>query len=308
MKQLKQYILNETKKILNEELGISKEVQEATTNVLSFINEKFLSDRKLYKEYLWEFGNPESKVYGVEQMCDYPLFDNFVIKLIVRSCIFDDKEKMNEAYATLNNIEQYHFEPARKVIVLCFPAYRPNFNYGKDIIQIGLKNTRIRGTLAHEIKHAFQFFKKTQKYNTPNLLHHKDSNIYHKALKWADSKDKYMAPIGYYVYYCTGPEVTANMESLFTSIKQNCNNIDEAKDFIKKSRLSYNFYGLMKLIDDINKNNIPDNVFIMFKEYFNRDKEWLIKHFNKGVKSLKRCIKRAAALSQKYFNNTQPTE
>ena len=81
MKQLKQYILNETRKIINEELGISKEVQEATTNVLSFINEKFLSDRKLYKEYLWEFGNPESKVYGVEQMCDYPLFDNFVIKL-----------------------------------------------------------------------------------------------------------------------------------------------------------------------------------------------------------------------------------
>ena len=39
MEQLENYILAETRKILNEELGVSKEVQEATSNVLEFVNE-----------------------------------------------------------------------------------------------------------------------------------------------------------------------------------------------------------------------------------------------------------------------------
>jgi hypothetical protein len=304
MEQLENYILTETKKILKEEMGINREVQEATSNVLEFVNE-ILSHKEYYKEYLWDKNNPESKVYGVLGFCNYTLFEGFDIRLHIQMCIFDDKEKMNDAYKTLDNIEMYHYDFQSHIIAIHFPAYRPNFNYNKDIIQIGLKNTRIRGTISHEIKHAFQSFKKEQKGHKSNLNSYKKSRIYVKALEWNESKNKDEKLFGYAIYYCFPIEITANMESLFTSIKQNCNDLNEAINYIKASDISRSAQGISNLIHAINNNHFIENIFIKFKNDFHRDKKWLINHLNNGLKLLKRCIKRTINLSEQYFNNTQ---
>lgn len=306
MKQLKNYIITETKKILNEELGINKEVQEATSNILEFVNE-ILSDKKNYGEFFWD-NNPENKVYGVLGHCEYTLFNGYNIQLYIQMCIFDDREKMKKAYETFSDIERYYFSSFSNAIVLHFPAYRPNFNYNKDIVQIGLKNTRIRGTLSHEIKHAFQFFKKRQTREILRLNSYKKSEVYTTANEWAKSKNTNKCLFGYAIYYCFPTEITANMESLFTNIKQNCNDLNEAIQFIKTSELSRTAQATNYLVGEIINNHFPEEIYVELKNDFNRDKEWLIKHLNKGLKLLKRCLKRATILSKQYFGDTQPTE
>ena len=50
MELLENYIQAQTRKIIKEELGISKEVQEETTNLINFINTEILSNQEYYEE------------------------------------------------------------------------------------------------------------------------------------------------------------------------------------------------------------------------------------------------------------------
>lgn len=308
MELLENYIQAQTRKIIKEELGISKEVQEETTNLINFINTEILSNQEYYEEYYWERDKPETKVYGVYDLYDYTLFGDFNIQILVKVCIFDDKEKMDEAYKTLNNLELYFFDHAYQRIVVCFPAYRPNFNYGKDILQIGLKNTRIRGTLSHEIKHAYQSYIKRTKNLSQRLNSHKNSIIYRKALEWQHAKNNDMGILGYAVYYCFPSEITANMELLYTTIKQNCTNLNDALEYIKRSQISRDTYRVISLIKSIENNKFPEETLMEFEKYFNRNRTWLLKFLKKGFALLTKCLKRATILSKQYFDNTQPTE
>jgi hypothetical protein len=317
MKQLKQYILNETRKVINEELGISREVQEETTNIINSIND--ILSRKNFFNYRIEGVN----VYGTREMYRIKCF-NTGLSVCLEIYFAGSKDELSKITSQMSNPEKYHFEPHTNAICLRFPILRENnFDLNRDVIQIGVRNTRIRGVISHELKHAFQMFKMREKSKNINcFMSYKESYIYAVGKSYYRGKDPNLKKLGYMLYYTSPSEITANIEKLYTDIIQNADSETEALNELINSRYMSVFDTLGFFIEEIEKciqTNDTQNQWMIACEKFKQDCKdgeihsninikWVLNRFKKAYNKLNKGINGIEKLINRHFNKTQPTE
>lgn len=324
MKQLENYILSETRKILKEEMGISQIVNDETNRIVEILNE-VLKNKNNYHQFYWNPHDKNTLTYGIQSEQEITLFGYYTITLLFKICVIDSSKAMDYAYEHFKNLEKYAFVSETDTIYLHCPAYRPNFDYSNGTIQIGREYTRFRGTLSHEVKHAYQFFQKhienfkEREDMNYNLLAHDDSKVYRKVLK---SIDRYkdccpqISLIAHSIYYTFPIEITANVQKLWTLIQQDSfGYYDVALSELENSKyveMIYTIKYCIRLLED-SDNAMDDKTYtflIVFSHYLGRSKEWIIKHLTKGYKKLLQGYGRVRTMIEKYYdkNNVLPPE
>ena len=324
MKTLENYILREARKVLKEEMGISQIVNDETNKIVKILND-ILKDRNNYQQFYWNPNNKNTLTYGVQLEQEVTLFGYYNITLSFKICIIDSEKGLDYAYEHFNNLEKYVFISEADMIRLHCPAYRPNFDYSNETIQIGREYTRFRGTLSHEVKHAYQFFQKhienfkEREDMTYNLLAYDDSKVYRKTLKSVDRYKKScpeMSLIAHCIYYTFPIEITANVQKLWTLVQQDSfGYYDVALSELENSRyveMIQTVKYCIRLLED--SDNVMDNktytFLVIFSHYLGRPKEWMIKHLKKGYKKLVQGYGRVRTMIEKYYdkNNVLPPE
>lgn len=307
MDRLKKYIINEIRKVVNEEMGISEEVTEATEHVIKIIN-KILANPQNYTYFDWN-GDGSSKVFGIEE--DFPVFvfDKHYIYMYLRVVVCNSKQELNG----LKDVEKYSFMPdASTRLTLHFPIVRRNFKKG-DTVQIGLSGTRIRSTIAHELKHAYQYLSEMESKgsigeygmidmsNDEGLGNFKERAAYqtsHKIMKQKYTKQ--IRRIGYLMYYVDKSEITANVQKLYSQTLQDAEDLDEALYLIDTSHYVKHIYDIRNLIEQIETGFIGPRIMKYVERQYNRPAEWIIKQLRKGEKELLRGLGRVKMLVQKH--------
>ena len=145
METLRRFILNEVRKVVNEEMGISEEVTAEVEHIINILNE-YLADPNNYKYFDWN-EDGRSRVYGVEDEFPVFVFGDKLIYLVFRAVICNSSRGL----IGLKDVERYYFVPDSTTrLNLSFPIIRRDFKKG-DTVQIGLRGTRIANTIAHEL-------------------------------------------------------------------------------------------------------------------------------------------------------------
>lgn len=307
MDKLKKYIINEIRKVINEEMGISEEVTEATEYVIKIIN-KLLANPQNYTYFDWN-GDGSSKVFGIEE--DFPVFvfGKHCIYMYLRVVVCNSNQELKG----LKDVEKYSFMPdASTRLTLHFPIVRKKFKKG-DTVQIGLSGTRIRSTIAHELKHAYQYLSEMEakgnigEYgmvdmnNDEGLGNFKERVAYqtsHKIMKQKYTKQ--IRRIGYLMYYVDKAEITANVQKLYSQTLQDAEDLDEALYLIDTSHYVKHIYDIRNLIEQIETGFIGPRIMKYVEGQYNRPAEWIIKKLRKGEKELLKGLGRVKMLVQKH--------
>lgn len=307
MDRLKKYIINEIRKVINEEMGISEEVTESTEDVLKIIN-KVLSNPKNYKYFDWN-GDGSSQVYGIEE--DFPVFvfNKYYIYMYLRIVVCNSTSELKG----LNDIEKYSFMPdASTRLTLHFPIVRKKFKKG-DTVQIGLSGTRIRSTIAHELKHAYQYLSEMESKgnigeygmidmsNDVGLGNYKERAAYQTSHKIMRKKyTKQIQRIGYLMYYVDKAEITANVQKLYSQTIQDAEDLQEAMYLIDTSRYVGHIYDIRNLIEQIETGFIGPRIMKYVEGQYNMSKKWILIKLKNGEKALLKGLGRVKMMVQKH--------
>ena len=287
--------------ILNEEKGISDMVEFATDRLINVINGELQNPHK-YGEVVLKCPKGQYKTFGAQIMANMRIFGNYSLFIYFTIGVISSKEELEKAYTQYGTLEDYYFvnHPSLgPMLYIQCPALRNGFKPYDDLLEIGLIGTRIRSTLSHELKHAYQFFM-----SSGHLMNYKQTKIYDKAILYKEQGEKeqndfkYLA--GYFLYFASPTEVTANAQLVYTQIMQDAENKKHAYDILSDSDLNLASYDIADFIADMDKmlklQDIED-----FKRFFNRDIEWLKKYLKKNLAKIIRSIKRIEKLIEYYF-------
>lgn len=307
MDRLKKYIINEIRKVINEEMGISEEVTEATEYIIKIINE-ILANPQNYKYFDWN-GDGSSKVFGIEEDFPVSVFGEYYIYMYLRVVVCNSTSQLKG----LEDIEKYSFMPdASTRLTLNFPIVRRNFKKG-DTVQIGLSGTRIRSTIAHEMKHAYQYLKemdskgKIGEYgmidmnDDAGLGNYKERRAYYTSHKLMKKKyTNQIKRIGYLMYYVDNAEITANVQKLYSQIIQDAEDLQEAMYLIDTSRYVEHIYNIRNLIEQIETGFIGPRVMKYVEGQYNMSKKWILIKLKNGEKALLKGLGRVKMMVQKH--------
>lgn len=307
MEELKKYIINEIRKVVNEEMGISEEVTESTEDVLKIIN-KVLSNPSNYKYFDWN-GDGSSQVYGIED--DFPVFvfNKYYIYMYLRIVVCNSTSELKG----LKEIEKYSFMPdASTRLTLHFPIVRKKFKKG-DTVQIGLSGTRIRSTIAHELKHAYQYLKEMEskgnfdEYGTVDVGNDVGLGNYKERAAYQTShrimRKKYtnqINRIGYLMYYVDKAEITANVQKLYSQTIQDAEDLQEAMYLIDTSRYVEHIYDIRNLIEQIETGFIGPRIMKYMEMQYKMSKKWILIKLKNGEKALLKGLGRVKMMVQKH--------
>ena len=307
METLRKYILNEVRKVVNEEMGISEEVTTEVEHIINILN-RYLSDPNNYKYFDWN-DDGMSRVYGVEDEFPVYVFGDKLIYLVFRAVICNSRRQL----IGLKNVERYYFVPdASTRLNLSFPIIRRDFKKG-DTVQIGLKGTRIANTIAHELKHAYQYLNELETtgrmdsegiidiYNDKGLGDYKSKKIYKSSGKlYKQNHSKLVKRLGYAMYYVDKSEVTANVQYLYNEAIQDAYDLEDALYIIDNSTYVATIKDIRNVIDQLESGMYGPRVLGYIEQQYNRPVEWIIKTLKNGVKELVRGLGRVKMMVQKY--------
>lgn len=290
--------MNNNKKLIKEELGISQIVVKETDELINLLNE-CSSDINNYRYFTWD--ENYDNVYGIQLSGTITLFDNYEVTLFFKLGIFNSKEELQDFYKKAKYPERYYFNSDDNCILISCCAYRENFRYGIDTIQLGIKNTRLRGTLSHELKHAYQFFMKNK---TP-LLNNNNGPLYLNALKLKEEQTGYPSIIGYILYYLYNIEITANVQDLWTTIIHNADgDYNKALEIFNNSELYKTTKAVPLTIKIFNDNKISQEQIDIIQSYLKLPINKVFSLLNNGNKKLIKACGKIRTMIEKYFNNT----
>ena len=307
METLRKYILNEVRKVVNEEMGISEEVTAEVKNIINILNE-YLADPNNYKYFDWN-GDGRSRVYGVEDEFPVFVFGDKLIYLVFRAVVCNSSRGL----IGLKDVEKYYFVPDSTTrLNLSFPIIRRDFKKG-DTVQIGLRGTRIANTIAHELKHAYQYLNELESTgrmdsdgiidmdNDEGLGNYKSKKIYNSSRKLhKQNHSKQVKKLGYAMYYIDKREITANVQYLYNEAIQDAYNLEDALYIIDNSSYVQNIKDIRNLIEQLEGGMFGPRVLGYIEQQYNRPIEWILKTLKNGVKELVRGLGRVKMMVQKH--------
>lgn len=287
----------QNKNIIKEELGISQIVNNETNELIDYLNH-ILSNKNNYMTFGWDDNH---EVYGVSFMTKIKLFDNFDVDLLFRIALFSSYEECEKFFNEAEEPERYYFNGEDNLILISCCTYRDNFNYDTDTLKLGIKNTRLRGTLSHELKHAYQFFMKNK---TP-LLNDKNKRLYRNALNLTKEQKGYPSIIGYVFYYLYNIEITANAQNLWTTINQDTNgDYNKALQIFNESELFRTTKAIPLLIKLINDGTITQEQINIVQSYLNMPINKVISMLKQGNKRLRKVCGKLRTMIENNYNKS----
>ena len=294
---MKRYILK--KKLINEDLGVSREVQKETKNLLNNIN-KIIQHKNLYTTYYLN-DIKDSLVYGISINFKTVLFDNLFVKIILQVYFCKDKND----YAYLSNPMRFCFDAENNKMLIRFPIIDEKLDFNNDI-DIAKKLNNISGILSHELKHAYQKTMTLKNTGRERIISHRKENVYNNAQKYLYSIkmdiNDFLTRIIYGVYFSYPQEITANLEKLYTTITNKSNNINDARKIVLESELFNYVEYLEKDLYTLKNNNIDDDTKNKIQSILNRDIDWVIRHFDKGIKFIDKKLRQLERLIRQEYN------
>ena len=284
------------KNIIKEELGISQIVNSETNELIDYLND-ILSNTKNYTFFNWDDNH---KVYGTSIKRQITLFNEYNIDLYFSIAVFNSYDNLMEFNQNADTPTHYGFSEEDNAIVIRCNIYKENFKYNIDTIQLGEKNTSLRSTLSHELKHAYQFFKKNK---TP-FFNDRTSALYNNSIKLNKEQKGIPSLIGYYIYYTNNIEITANLQALWMTINQDADNYNKALEIYNNSELVETTKIISFIIQKIKNNTIPQEQINTVQNYLNISINKVISLLESGNKKLiKACGRIRQMIENNYKNN-----
>ena len=283
---------------LNEELGFSKDVDLEINHVIDIIIDG-LKNKNNYGEFIWDDDKGLS-VYGVNFINDVVLFGCYKIKIIVRFGIFSSTKEYIEFCEMINELNEYYFNAFLECISISSIVFRKNFDKQNGILTIDKNDIKLRSTLEHEIKHAYQYFKRNYKdgnVEQGQIADYKEQRIYNISIRLSnDSKNNKPSIIGYAIYYTFPMEITANIQKTWSLIQQNSQNdyncaLEELDNSYYTKMLKYIKNSVLAM-----ENNISTKDINFLEKEYNRSINWIFARIKKGYKNLLRGYGRLKTL------------
>jgi hypothetical protein len=136
------------------------------------------------------------------------------------------------------------------------------------------------------------------------LMNFKEYGVYRRAVNWIyangyNNSDK--AKIFWAVYVLSPVEITANIQSVYGSIKRQARNRNDAMTILNNSE----FMGDMDFCSEI-LNKLINNRVSLFDQTFaqqklGRDVKWIIKYINRGLNRMKQSVRKLEKLIDKEY-------
>lgn len=293
---------------LNEELGISKDVQNECVELINRIN-KSLADKSNYRSYHLN-NNSEPLVYGVDEILYVLLFDDFPVhvKLQIYFCNgFDDYENIAKQVSTP---EDFYFNEKHDTILIRYPIIREKgFDFDANDVQITNSSEDIYGSLSHELKHAYQKAMVVRNTKKEKIFSQRKRNVYTNILNFLHKNNRAGNPdlwdLIYEIYYLYPQELTANIESLYTMTLRNADNIKDALAYVANSKMFKYIEYMSYQLDSIKNGNFDENIEYQVQETLNKGMRWIIAHMDKGLKFAHKKFRQLEKLLRKKYAEFQ---
>ena len=291
---------------LNEELGISKEVQQELLKIINRIN-KLLSQKQSYTVYYLN-DRTEPAVYGINTI-EYPLlFGDFPVYLRLQIYFCNGQDDYDNLAKQVKNPEWFSFNDNKDEIIIRYPIIRSvNFDFDINDVQIVDKTETIYGSLSHELKHAYQKDMLLRNTDKERLFSRNKRDAYTNILTFLHKEkredNEILYDLVYEFYYLYTQEITANIESLYTMTLRNADNIDDALGYVKNSQM-YRFIMMMQNDYEYIKNGAIDKeIEEQLKLKLNVSINWLIHHMEKGLKFAYKKFRQLEKLLRKTYTH-----
>jgi hypothetical protein len=299
--RLNNIVSENIRKVLNEELGISKEVHIEAQRIYTFLT-NLLENKSLYAEY-----KEHSITYNaVKWVNEVTLFGGFRVTFDISLVFVRSEEEYND-YSRYMTLEFWGYNSRTNELFIHMPVFiEPDY----DFINQPVKFTKSQDaefceTIEHELKHIYQIFRTNQNNNKAHIMPHKTRKVYEKVSMWlrtygVDGSD--ISKMLWAVYYLNPVEITANIQLVYGTIKRNAKTKEEAlailnsSDFV--SELDFNIETLSKIITK--RISIYDEY--RFKGITGRDLDWLMRYAKKGVSKMGQSIRKIEKLINKEFS------
>lgn len=292
---------------INEELGISKDVQDESLKRINDIN-KYLSQKQNYKTYYLNGDYTEPAVYGINLQTNVLLFDDFPVDFILQIYFCNGEDKCNEIAKRVKYPMRFFFDDNKDLLFVRFPLIRnEDFDFDAEDVQITKSTNPIYGKLSHEIKHAYQKAMMLRNSDREKLLSYRDRKVYDTVTKYAlDNPNGVLSSLMFNVYYMFPVEITANIEQLYTMTLRNANDINDALDYVCNSKMYKKIKDILKDLEYIKGNqDTKDKLNILVQPELNRNMDWVIRHLEKGLNFAYKKFRQLEKLLRKKYAEFQ---
>lgn len=291
---------------LNEELGISKEVQQESLRMINSINE-LLFHKELYRTYHLN-DNSEPLVYGIYLYETVTLFGDFPVKLLLQIYFCKGDGYYADLSKKVKQPLRFSFNDKSDTMIIRFPVIRnEDFDFDIDDVQITKSTNPIYGTLSHEIKHAYQKAMVRRNTGRENIVSYRKKNVYDKAHDFLHSdrmkSNDMLSKLIFAVYYLYPQEITANIESLYTKTLRNNDNIKSALDFVIKSQMFKTIEVFENDLYTLKHNDVDKEIEDEIQLVLNRSIDWLIRHMEKGINFAYKKFRQLEKLLRKTYTH-----
>lgn len=309
MQTIEEIVSKAVDRVINEELGINEAVYKAYTELLSCVNNN-IADKKQYHNYYIN----GIKVHGITAQDDFIVFGDMPVKLQIQFYFVRNENHRKRLIDKIFEPYSFYFVGGgSNLIFLRAPVIRElGFKFWDRKIIFDPEG-KIKGSLIHELKHAYQQYMMDKKhpYFDNDLVKHKHRDLYNYALSRTVSwevDDSDINRIYWAIYHLTPAELTANLESSYLRIKNEASDYSRAMQVLKNTPLylmfNYHTETFNKLMDD----NIDESAFDDLYENTGKDKKWFISFMKKGMKVLKKTISKLMGLISRDYQTNKVTK
>ena len=289
---------------LNEELGISKDVQNECVELINYINE-ILADKNMYRSYYLNDNN-EPLVYGVWMDLNVLLFDCLPVVVKMQLYFCKGQDYYDKLAKQVNKPEWFSFNDDKDEILIRYPIIRSaDFNFDVSDVQITERTETIYGSLSHELKHAYQKAMILKNTDKEKLFSCNKRDVYASILKFLHEEkrddNKNLYDLIYEFYYLYPQEITANIESLYTMTLRNADNIKDALKYVTESIMYKCIMIMQNDYENIKNGAIDKETEEQLKIKLNVSVKWIIRHMEKGLKFAYKKFRQLEKLLKKTY-------
>jgi hypothetical protein len=287
--------------VLEEELGISKEVHDEALKMYYFIGALLLTNT----EYGYYFVD-NTKVYGIHKEGSIKIFkDDYFLNYSIEFIFVENQDAIDELRNRIF-LEQLGYSQGSNTLVIRMPIITSeNFNPETDVVQLDDNvDADIYNTLQHEFKHIYQKYMISLKDKERKLMNFKEREVYQKAVNWIytngyNNSDK--AKIFWAIYVSSPVEITANIQSVYGSIKRQARNRNDAMTILNSSEFMEEMDLCSGILNKLINNRVSLFDQMHVQQKLGRDVKWITKYINRGLNRMKQSVRKLEKLIDKEY-------
>lgn len=287
--------------VLEEELGISKEVHDEALKMYYFINALLLTNT----EYGYYFID-NTEVYGICKEGRVKIFKDDCFLNYSFNFIFVENQDAFEKLSHSITIEQLGYDQENNTLIIRMPIITSeNFNPKTDVVQLDDNvDADIYNTLQHEFKHIYQKYMVSLKDKKRKIMNFKERGIYQKAVNWIYTNgynDSDKAKIFWAIYVLSPVEITANIQSVYGSIKRQARNRNDAMTILNNSEFMEEMDLCSSILNKLVNNRVSLYDQILVQQKLGRDVKWITKYISRGLNRMKQSVRKLEKLIDKEY-------